>query len=306
VYGSDAKVKSNEVFSVCSVISVVRDVRRTSVGRANAPGDACVKTSTCANSMSLVRFERNDYSVPVKYAHQPVVVKGYVDRIVICRGKDAIAVHRRLWTVEDVSFNPLHYLELLERKPGALDQENILRIGKELANRLHENDIGWWDEQLHEYEALPNCEDFSKVWDDICHAAGADPDDYGFWLVNTRSMQYAWGSNAAIPMMAEAAKNVPGFKGVLINRSVAEKLGIHDDDIVKIESVNASVRARAVLREGVRPDTVVFTGQFGHWKTPFARELGIPNLNALTDPKTAVMDSGGSSADVVKVRIRKA
>ena len=185
-------------------------------------------------------------------------------------------------------------------------QENIRRIGKELANRLHENDIRWWDEQLHEYEALPKCEDFSKVWDDTCHAAGADPDDYGFWLVNTRSMQYAWGSNAAIPMMAEAAKNVPGFKGVLINRSAAEKLGIHDDDIVTIESVNASVRARAVLREGVRPDTVVFTGQFGHWKTPFARELGIPNLNVLTDPKTSVMDAGGSSADVVKVKIRKA
>ncbi len=76
--------------------------------------------------MSLVRFERNDYSVPVKYAHQPVVVKGYVDRVVICRGKDAIAVHRRLWTVEDVSFNPLHYLELLERKPGALDHARPL------------------------------------------------------------------------------------------------------------------------------------------------------------------------------------
>ncbi|MHC5054075.1 MAG: molybdopterin-dependent oxidoreductase [Planctomycetota bacterium] len=184
-------------------------------------------------------------------------------------------------------------------------QENIRRIGKELGNRLHENDIDWWDEQLHEYEALPKCEDFSKVWDDICTAAGADPDEYGFWLVNTRSMQYAWGSNAAIPMMAEAAKNVPGFKGVLINRSVAEKRGIQDGDIVMVESVNASVRARAVLREGVRPDTVVFTGQFGHWKTPFARELGIPNLNSLTDPKTSVMDSGGSSSDVVKVRIRK-
>jgi transposase len=91
-----------------------------------APFDACVKASTCANSMSLVRFERNDYSVPVRHAHQPVVVKGYVDRVVITRGTETIAVHRRLWTAEDVLFDPLHYLELLERKPGALDHARPL------------------------------------------------------------------------------------------------------------------------------------------------------------------------------------
>jgi transposase len=31
--------------------------------------DASRRTSTCVSSMSLVRFDRNDYSVPVKYAH---------------------------------------------------------------------------------------------------------------------------------------------------------------------------------------------------------------------------------------------
>ncbi len=184
-------------------------------------------------------------------------------------------------------------------------QENIQRIGRELANRLHESGIEWWDEQLKEYQALPRCEDFSKVWDEACEAAGADPADYDFWLVNTRSMQYAWGSNAALPLMAEAAKHVAGFKGALINRTVAQKLGIHDNDVITIESIHAKVKARAVLREGVRPDTIVFTGQFGHWKTPFARDLAIPNLNELTDPKTSVIDSGGSMSDVVKVKLTK-
>ncbi|MEE8452976.1 MAG: molybdopterin-dependent oxidoreductase [Thermoguttaceae bacterium] len=184
-------------------------------------------------------------------------------------------------------------------------QENIRRVGEELANRLHENDIHWWDDQLVEYQTFPECEDFTKIWEDACRQVGADPADYDFWLVNTRSMQFAWGSNVAVPMMAEAAKRVSGFKGALINRSVAEKLGIKEDDIITIESFHGRVRARAVPREGVRPDTIVFTGQFGHWKTPFARDLGIPNLNVLTDPKTLVMDSGGSLADVVKVRVRK-
>jgi len=184
-------------------------------------------------------------------------------------------------------------------------QENIQRIGLELGARLHEHGIEWWDEQLEEYEAMPRCEDFSKAWDEACRAAGADPADYDFWLVNTRSMQYAWGSNAALPLMAEAAKNVAGFKGALMNRTAAEKLGIHENDVIKIESMHATVKARAVLREGVRPDTIVFTGQFGHWKTPFARDLDIPNLNTLTDPKTAVLDSGGSTSDVVKVKLTK-
>ena len=91
-----------------------------------APFDACRKASTTVNSLSLVRFDRNDYSVPVRYAHHPVVVKGYVDRVEICDRQERIATHRRLWGREDVSFEPLHYLALLERKPGALDHARPL------------------------------------------------------------------------------------------------------------------------------------------------------------------------------------
>lgn len=82
---------------------------------------ACRKLSTMANSLSLVRFDCNDYSVPVRYAHHPVVVKGYVDRVEICREAQLIARHTRLWGKAGVRFDPLHYLALLERKPGALD-----------------------------------------------------------------------------------------------------------------------------------------------------------------------------------------
>lgn len=86
-----------------------------------APFQACRKLSTVANSLSLVRFDRNDYSVPVRYAHHPVVVQGYVDRVEIYEQNELIARHCRLWCKEDVRFDPLHYLALLERKPGALD-----------------------------------------------------------------------------------------------------------------------------------------------------------------------------------------
>ena len=76
------------------------------------PFEACRKVSTTASSLSLVRFDSNDYSVPVRWAHHPIVVKGYWQEV---------ARHRRIWESEQVSFEPLHYLALLERKPGALD-----------------------------------------------------------------------------------------------------------------------------------------------------------------------------------------
>ncbi len=86
--------------------------------------------------MSLVRYRTNDYSVPTAYAHQEVVIKGYVDRVVIvCRGEQ-IAVHRRSYQREDFIANPLHYLALLEHKSRALDQAAPLD-GWVLAEPMH-------------------------------------------------------------------------------------------------------------------------------------------------------------------------
>lgn len=86
------------------------------------PFDAARKQPARANSLSLVRFDDNDYSVPVAYAHHDLIVKGYVDRVEVhARAGEEIARHRRLWEREQVSYEPSHYLPLLERKPGALD-----------------------------------------------------------------------------------------------------------------------------------------------------------------------------------------
>lgn len=89
--------------------------------------DACRKASTTVSRLSLVRFDNNDYSVPVHCAHNTVVVKGYVDRVRICRKDAVVAEHARLWAKEAIAFEPLHYLELLERKPGALDHARPLQ-----------------------------------------------------------------------------------------------------------------------------------------------------------------------------------
>ena len=71
--------------------------------------------------MSLVRFDRNDYSVPTQYAHREVTVVGSLDRVRIVADSHVIAEHVRDWESENVHYDPVHYLALLERKPNSLD-----------------------------------------------------------------------------------------------------------------------------------------------------------------------------------------
>jgi transposase len=84
--------------------------------------DACEKKTGRVNSLSLVRYRRNDYSVPTAYGHREILIRGYVDEVVISCASDIIARHARSYEREDFVFDPLHYLALLEQKVGALDQ----------------------------------------------------------------------------------------------------------------------------------------------------------------------------------------
>ena len=87
-----------------------------------APFDACDKLGTRVNSLSLVRYQSNDYSMPVAYGHQEVWIRGYVHEVVIGCSTEIIARHPRSYDREDMVFDPIHYLALLEHKIGALDQ----------------------------------------------------------------------------------------------------------------------------------------------------------------------------------------
>jgi len=87
-----------------------------------APFDACDQAAGQVSSQALVRYKTNDYSVPVAYGHREVWVRGYVDKVVIGCGGEIIARHPRCYGREDMIFDPLHYLPLLEKKINALDQ----------------------------------------------------------------------------------------------------------------------------------------------------------------------------------------
>ena len=78
------------------------------------------------DSQALVRFDDNDYSVPVAYAHRKLAVVATVEEVRLVYEDRLVATHRRCWDRERTFFEPIHYLALLERKPGGIDDARPL------------------------------------------------------------------------------------------------------------------------------------------------------------------------------------
>jgi hypothetical protein len=91
------------------------------------PLEPCEKRAGRVSSTALVRYRTNDYSVPTAYGFRDVVVKGFVDEVVILCAGEEIARHARCYGEGVFVSNPLHYLALIETKPGALDQAAALQ-----------------------------------------------------------------------------------------------------------------------------------------------------------------------------------
>ena len=185
-------------------------------------------------------------------------------------------------------------------------QERLARIGAELARRLHENDMHWWDTQLKEYQALPAWKDFPGLYENEVGTLGGKAGEFPFWLITSRSMQYAWGANAGIQLMREVADNISGHRGVILNSGTAERMGIAEGDKVEISTPARKVSANAVLRQGIRPDTLLLIGQFDHWVTPLAKDFkkdGSASMNSLATMSMELTDATGSGADLVRVRL---
>ncbi len=88
--------------------------------------DARRVTQALANSLSLVAFDSNRYSVPVKHAHRPITIVATVDEVRLIDGDRLVARHGRSWKRQQDLFDPVHYLALLERKPGGFDHARPL------------------------------------------------------------------------------------------------------------------------------------------------------------------------------------
>jgi transposase len=91
-------------------------------------GYPCCKVCTVRpDSLSLVRFETNRYSVPVTVAEDKLTLKAFVDRVEISAAEKIVATHRRSYGRHEDILDPLHYLPLLKERIRAFPYAKAIR-----------------------------------------------------------------------------------------------------------------------------------------------------------------------------------
>ncbi len=91
--------------------------------------DCCREVEARLNGYSQVVVETNRYSVPTDRAAAQLRIKLYPFKVKIYRPdeKEALAVHPRCYGRQQDIVDPLHYLSLLEQRPGALNHAKPVR-----------------------------------------------------------------------------------------------------------------------------------------------------------------------------------
>jgi phenylacetyl-CoA:acceptor oxidoreductase len=184
--------------------------------------------------------------------------------------------------------------------------ERLYRVGRELERRLHEIGVHWWDAKLDEYTPFPVWEDPLDKWDEWVRELGEDPREYPFWMISTKAMPQLGSTTVANALLADVSRLIAGQRALLMNARVGRAMGLRDWDEVLVEApTGKTARGFVQLREGVRPDVVVASGQLGNWLTPVAKDIKMININLLTKMSMTTLDGTGSTADLLRVRIRR-
>ena len=89
--------------------------------------DCCTIKPVSLIPYSQVEFETNRYSVPADNPSSKLVLKAYPFRVKILHGNDILAEHPRSYARNQEIFDPLHYLPLLEQRPGAFEHAKPIR-----------------------------------------------------------------------------------------------------------------------------------------------------------------------------------
>jgi len=124
---NDLKRKGPEVHGGKSVAELLEEERPYLLPLQSERFDSCRRRSTFVDSHSLVRVDNVRYSVPVQWAYHPCVIEVFVDKIRLLCDRQIVAVHRRCYIPGQFILEPTHYLKLLQRKPGSLDNARAFK-----------------------------------------------------------------------------------------------------------------------------------------------------------------------------------
>jgi hypothetical protein len=108
--------------------------------------ECCVVRTVTLNGYGQVTFATNRYSVPVERAEKRLLLKAYPFRIDILSEEGVIASHPRCYDRGQDILDPLHYLPLVEQRPGAFEHAQAIRrwrqhwpaVYERLLNRLRQ------------------------------------------------------------------------------------------------------------------------------------------------------------------------
>lgn len=88
---------------------------------------ACTSHVVKVNPYSQVIFETNRYSVPSEYTGRQLSLRAYPFRLEILSLSQVVAEHPRCFGREQDILDPLHYLGLIEQRPGAFEHAIPMR-----------------------------------------------------------------------------------------------------------------------------------------------------------------------------------
>ena len=91
----------------------------------------CTSWEVTLNGYGQVTFETNRYSVPADKAHKHLTLRAYPFTIELLADNQVIATHKRCYGRHQDILEPLHYLSLLEQRPGAFEHAQPLRQWRE-------------------------------------------------------------------------------------------------------------------------------------------------------------------------------
>ena len=100
--------------------------------------ECCISKPVVLNGYSQVEYETNRYSVPADQAYRNLMLKAYPFRIDILHLDDVITSHPRCYEHKQDVLDPLHYLPLLEQRPGAFDHAKPIRCWRESWSSVYE------------------------------------------------------------------------------------------------------------------------------------------------------------------------